>query len=73
MVDSSAYSDVTRSNSVDPQLTSKMVAGIEAETHIGEGLNDEECEAELMALVVIDEFPIEAGYRQVTLLNSFID
>lgn len=50
-----------------------MVAGIEAETHIGEGLNDEECEAELMALVVIDEFPIEAGYRQVTLLNSFID
>jgi hypothetical protein len=35
--------------------------------------NEEGCEMEVMALVVIDEFPIEARYQHVILATSIPD
>lgn len=42
-----------------------MVAGTEAVPHVTESLKDEEdeFEADVMALVVVDEFPIEASHQ----------
>jgi len=45
--------------------TFEIVAGTEAEPHVTESLKDEEdeFEADVMALVVVDEFPIEASHQ----------
>lgn len=62
-------------DSADPQLTANMEAEIEAKLQISEGLvddgyDDEGCEAELMALVVVDEFPIEVRLLYMTTLSQ---
>lgn len=47
-----------------------MATESENEINNGEGLDDEGCEAEVMALVVIDEFPIEASHQRLTPLTN---
>jgi len=55
-----------------------MEADFEANSQKLEGLiteeeDDEGCEAEVMALVVIDEFPIEVGHLHASLSRSLPD
>jgi hypothetical protein len=50
---------------VELQTNSRKFEGLITEEEDGEG-----CEAEVMALVVIDEFPIEVGHPHATLSRT---